>query len=97
MFSRNVIKLPLSEEKNDRDVVKLSGGIAVEDGGEMDAEVGYGVEGEIDVGVGMLYGVELVLLLELGLKFVSVMEFVQDGAMFKLGSQVGVVKLRWSS
>jgi hypothetical protein len=35
----------------------------VEGGGELGAEVD-GVEDEIDVGVGMMYGMELVLLLE---------------------------------
>jgi hypothetical protein len=57
----------------------------VEGGGEVGAEVGDGVKDEIDVGVGMMLGVELVMLLDLRLEFVMVMEFVQVGAVFKLG------------
>jgi hypothetical protein len=41
--------------------------------------------------------VKLVLLLNLGLEFVSVMDFVQVGAVVKFGFQVGVFKLRCSS
>jgi hypothetical protein len=37
--------------------------------------------------------VELVILLQWGLKFVLVLECVQVCAVFKLGFQVGVVKL----
>jgi hypothetical protein len=38
-----------------------------------------------------------VLLLELGLEFVSVMEVAQVVAVFKLSGQVWLVKLGWSS
>jgi hypothetical protein len=45
----------------------------------------------MDVGVGVTKGVEL------GLKFGFVMEVAQVGVVFKLGFQVGVVKLGCSS
>jgi hypothetical protein len=56
----------------------------VEGGEQVGAEV-HGVEDEMDGGVGMLQGVELVLLMECGLEFVLVVEFAQDWAVFKLG------------
>jgi hypothetical protein len=58
----------------------------VEEGGEVGGEVGYRDEDEITV-IGMMKGVELVLIMDLGLQFVLAMEFVQ----------IGSVKLRWSS
>jgi hypothetical protein len=67
----------------------------VEGGGEVCGEVGDGVEDESDVwhwnGVGGGASVAT------RSKFVLVMEFVQVGAVFKLGFQVGVVRLGCSS
>jgi hypothetical protein len=60
------------------------------------AEVDVVVD-EIDVGVGMMYGIELVLWLEWGLELVLVTELAQAGAVFVLGLQVGVFKFCCSS
>jgi hypothetical protein len=56
----------------------------VEGGEQVGAEV-HGVEDEMGGGVEMMQRVELVLLMECGLEFLLVMEFAQDGAVFKLG------------
>jgi hypothetical protein len=73
-------------------MARFSDGAGEEGGDEVGAEVD-GVEDDIDVGVGMMYG----LVLEWGLEFVLVMEVAQVGRCVQVGftswggrGQVGV-------
>jgi hypothetical protein len=69
----------------------------VKGGGEVCSAVGDGVEDDIDVGVRMMSGLEVVLVLEFGLFGICVGDRVcVVWAVFKLGLQVGVVSVGWT-